>query len=200
MVLGHGLAGALGAAVQRSLFQAAREARRTRSCLLAACPRNVRRAISPTRLSAVRSALGPRQYVRPSRFYRERCQLALSAPERACHDLAGFVRGKLCRHGKEATFISVHVALQQSYDVLCRGHFLELIVGQFVGAMGTFASIHFNVSDISRTSFQKYICPQILTQVAKTIVIHRSRRLIVPCTSPSCAVACKLKLSPCVRS
>lgn len=69
--------------------------------------------------------------------------------------LPGFVRGMLCRHRKEATFVSVYVAFQQSYDVLCRGHFLELIVGQFVGTLGTLASIHFNVSDISRTSFQK---------------------------------------------
>ncbi|WP_246661413.1 hypothetical protein [Rhizobium sp. MHM7A] len=69
--------------------------------------------------------------------------------------LPGFMRGKLCRHGEEATFISVYMAFQQSYDVLCRGHFLELIVGQLVGAMGTLASIHFNVSDISITPFRK---------------------------------------------
>ena len=69
--------------------------------------------------------------------------------------LSGFVRGELRRHGKEATFISVYMAFQQSYDVLCRGHFLELFVGPLVSANGTLASIGFDVSDISSKPFRK---------------------------------------------
>ncbi|MBB3236924.1 hypothetical protein FHS20_003821 [Phyllobacterium endophyticum] len=48
--------------------------------------------------------------------------------------LPGFMRRKLRRNGKEASFVSVNMAFQQSYDVLGSGHILELFAGQLIGA------------------------------------------------------------------